>query len=216
MPTNNQSFRGSLLKPIHLGDAKARGLRAVFACPPDESDEIAHVVEQFDMKWPDFDKRFGLDSSRADIWEQRTKLFISRDLQIPLDDPHFYMRAAMKFAFRAIPGFSIKLPHEKRHGGQSEWPVQRMAQLFADIEFWRKKTKKNIREICNLLVRMPQYAERWADCGPANMCKIYSMTKKRLKKDLLFILEVCGPEATIPSNGIDPIEAAIKLHALKV
>jgi hypothetical protein len=36
------------------------------------------------------------------------------------------------------------------------------------------------------------------------------------RQSLRFQLNLCGPAATIPANRIDPIEAAINLHALKL
>jgi hypothetical protein len=46
--------------------------------------------------------------------------------------------------------------------------------------------------------------------------KAYSEAKKLRRQNFLFEMEICGPAAIIPANGIDRIQAAIDLHSLKV
>jgi hypothetical protein len=52
---------GPLIKPIHLGEAKPRGLRASFALPPDESDIKAHWGRELITRLAALDSLFGLD-----------------------------------------------------------------------------------------------------------------------------------------------------------
>ena len=45
--------------------------------------------------------------------------------------------------------------------------------------------------------------------------KPMSEAKKLRRQDFLFEMELCGPDALIPANGIDRIQAAIDRHSLK-
>jgi hypothetical protein len=42
------------------------------------------------------------------------------------------------------------------------------------------------------------------------------VAKKLRRQNFLFEMELCGPGAIIPANGIDRIQAAIDLHSLKI
>jgi len=50
---------------------------------------------------------------------------------------------------------------------------------------------------------------------PEMLRKAYSVANKRRIDDPAFKLRLYGGAALIASNGIDPIDAAIQLHALK-
>jgi hypothetical protein len=127
----------------------------------------------------------------------------------------FFERVGMALARRYVPGFAIRDPlKKKKHGAPREWTDERRAQLIADIEYLRKASGRSIREICKILPRLRGYSARWGrETGEALRVE-YGQAKKR--KDLLFDLTFCGPEATIPGNGLDRIEAAIQRHALQI
>jgi hypothetical protein len=205
----------SLFDRYFVADAPALGLRAAFALPPSEEDIAAHIQSEEKARWIALDKHFGLDSTAIDIAERRAKLLIALDTGTDGADPRWWERVAIALARRYVPGFAIRDPlKKKKHGAPREWTDERRAQLIADIEYLRKTSGKSIREICKFLPRLRGYSARWGrETGEALRTE-YGQAKKRT--DLLFQLILCGAEATIPANGIDRIEAAIKLHALQV
>ena len=215
MTRRRRRFTGSLLKKIDPDDAPALGLRAAFALPPSEEDIAAHIQSEEKARWIALDKHFGLDSTAPDIAERRAKLLIAFDTGTDVADPQWWERVGIALARRYVPGFSIRDPSKKmKHGAPREWTDERRAQLIADIEYLRKTSGKSIREICKFLPRLTGYSARWGrETGEALRVE-YGQAKKR--NDVLFDLIFCGPEATIPGNGIDRIEAAIQRHALQI
>ena len=215
MTRRRRRFTGSLLKKIDPDDAPALGLRAAFALPPSEEDIAAHIQSEEKARWITLDKHFGLDSTAPDIAERRAKLLIAFDTGTDVADPQWWERVGIALARRYVPGFSIRDPlKKKKHGAPREWTDERRAQLIADIEYLRKTSGKSIREIRKSLPRLTGYSARWGrETGEALRVE-YGQAKKR--NDLLFDLIFCGPEAAIPANGIDRIEAAIQLHALQL
>jgi hypothetical protein len=213
MGTKNP-FAGVLRKPIDLGEAPARGLRAAFALPPDESDQLAYAQTQLGARWKALDEFFGLKSNAPNIWEQRASMLIERKFAINSDASQWWGRLAIRIADGYVPGISFKQANKKKHGAPLEWTDVRLAELFADVEYMKKTTQLSDRGICELLSRKRQYRERWGKFKAATLRRAYLDAKKR-SKGVLFKLVLCGPAATIPSNRIDPIEAAIERHAIK-
>src|ERR1700730_1445179 len=154
-------FTGLLLKPIHLGDANPRGLRASFAAPPDESDIKAHLLEETSARYAALDEFFGLQSNSPKIWEQRAKALVVHEFNIPADALQSWERLTRYLTGRYVPGFSLKSLGKRKHGAPLEWDHNQSAQLFADIEFLRKNTGKSIDRICKELPILPGYARRW-------------------------------------------------------
>ena len=114
-----------------------------------------------------------------------------------------------------VPGFTVKMPGEKKHGRPREWTFERLAELFADVEFLKRERRLRVSAICGMLRRQKPYANRWAQFGVEALRKVYSEAKKLRRQNFLFEMELCGPAATIPASGIDRIQAAIDLHSLK-
>jgi hypothetical protein len=104
---------------------------------------------------------------------------------------------------------------ETRYSAHNYAPFERLAELFADVEFLKKKTGLSGSRICELLLRRKPYAERWAQFRVEALRKAYSGAKKLRRQKFLFEMELCGPAAIIPANGIDRIQAAIDLHSLR-
>jgi hypothetical protein len=208
-------FTGSLLKKIDPDEAPTLGLRAAFALPPSEEDIAAHIQSEERARWNALDKHFGLDSTATNITERRAKLLIALDTGTDVADPQWWERVAIALARRYVLGFSIRDPlKKKKHGAPREWTDERRAQLIADIEYLRKTSGKSTREICKILPRLRGYSARWGrETGEALRVE-YGQARKR--NDVLFDLIFCGPEAAIPANGIDRIEAAIQRHALQI
>jgi hypothetical protein len=209
-----KQFKGLLLKKIDPSAAPALGLGRAFALPPDEEDVAVYIQREKADRWVAFDRTFGLDTSAPDIAVQRVIALIEYDTGIDPDDPQWVDHAADVLARRHIPGFSLATAGSKRHGAPVEWTGLRLAELFADIEFLRKKTGKSIKEICKDLPRRKGYAKRWGRYSGEALRKAYTKARNH-SRGLLFQLEYFGT-AEMPAKGIDPIDAAIKRRALKI
>jgi hypothetical protein len=77
MATQKRPLTGLLSKPICLGEAKPRGLGALFAQPPDMNDLKAYVVSETEARFLELDRFFNLRSDSPDIWEQRGKALLA-------------------------------------------------------------------------------------------------------------------------------------------
>jgi len=216
MAARKRPLTGLLKKPIHLGEAKPQGLRESFALPPDQSDIEAHWRRELTKRLVAFDNFFGLESDAGDIWERRGKAFFAYLFKFQSDrrDQEWWMAFTCHLLRDRVPGFSVKMPGEKKHGRPHEWSFERLAELFADVEFLRKKTGLSVSAVCGLL-RQKVYAKRWAQCRVEALRKAYAKAKKLRQQNVLFEMELCGPASLIPANGIDCIQAAIDLHSLK-
>jgi hypothetical protein len=207
---------GLLCKAIHLDDAKPRDLRAVLLAPPDESDILAFIEEERRARFVELDMFFGLKTDRkVGIWEQRAKALVAYKFDVDSRDPQWWRRFTCYLLGRYVPGFSLKLPSHKKHGAPLEWNDEQLSQLFADVEFLKKKTGMSARDICKKLPKLRGYARRWGRHEGEALRKQYSRANS-YRRGVLFQFVLCGANATIPANGIDHIEAAIERHALKI
>jgi hypothetical protein len=216
MAAKRRQLTGLLRTPIDLGDARPKGLRMSFGLPPDEKDVKEHIVEQICARYAALDEFFELkaDGQAGDIWDQRIKALVAYLFNIDPSDPIWREKLAHALAGQ-IPGFSIKKPNRKRHGAPREWDDERLSQLFADIEFLKKKTGMSGGAVCKDLPRRKGYSERWGRCRAASLRKAYTAANK-YRGSVLFQFVLCGRDATIPSSGIDHVAAAIERHALKI
>jgi hypothetical protein len=215
MASRKRPFTGRLLKPIDLGEVKSRGLTAAFALPPSDDDIQAHIDDELNARWTELDEFFGLNSNAIDIWQQRARVINRREFGVEPDDPDWWGTLTRAMCYRYVPGFSFKLPRARKRGAPVEWGSAQLAQLFADVEYRKKKTRQSIRAICKWLPKSKAYAQRWGKYGPAALRKAYSEAVKR-RRHLLFEIELCGSLALIATNRADRIQAAIERHALKV
>jgi hypothetical protein len=208
-------FAGSLRKPIDLTEAPAGGLRAAFALPPDESDLLSYAASEIAVRLKSMDEFFGLNSKARDIWEQRAKALVARTYSVDPCDPNWWASLTFCLAKGHLPGLSLKGDNrKKKHGAPRQWTEELLAQLFADVEFLKKTTKLSVNEICKRLPRATNYVKRWGYFRPAGLRKQY-LEAKRSSRGLLFQFVLCGAAATILANRLDPVDAAIELHALK-
>jgi hypothetical protein len=213
-----RAFTGLLAKPIQIEDAKPRGLRIAFAAPPDETDVKAHISEEVFARCHELDKFFSLESNSRNIWEQRAKALLAYRFNILADALQSWEHLCCYLMRRYVPGFSLKRPGKKRFGAPTEWDSEQLAQLFADIEFLKKNSGKSVSEICKLLPTLTKgYTKRWGRYRGKRegLRKAYSKAKQLLDQDFRFRLYLCGGGSLIPSKRIDPIKAAIELHALQ-
>jgi hypothetical protein len=214
MRPKNRPFIGVLREAIDLGQAPARGCRLALALPPDDSDRLAYAQSGLQARWEALDNFYKLNSSAADIWEQRAKALVERKFGVRSTGPQWWARLACSIAGANVPGFSFRRADTKRIGAPDKWTDERLAQLFADVEYLKRKSPMSVRQICQRLPQKKEYKARWSKFNAAALRKAYLEAKKR-SRGLLFKITLCGVAATIPSNRVDPIEAAIELHALK-
>jgi hypothetical protein len=217
MTARKRPLTGLLIKQIDLDQAKPRDLRKPFAQPPDETDIKAYVVSETKARFAELDTFFKLKSDSPDIWKRRGKALLEyqHDFHFDRSEQEWWMACTYCLACRHVRGFTVKRPGETKHGAPREWTFRRLAELFADIEFLRRKTRLSVSRICGTLLRRGAYAKRWAQFGVEALRKAYSEAKKLRRQNLLFELELCGLAAAIPANGIDPIQAAINSHGLR-
>ena len=201
-------YTGVLLKPIYLDDSKPRGLRAALGAPADESDQLAHIEDALRARYAALDKFFGLESSSLDIWERRAKELIAHEFEITIDHPQWWRALTGYLVDAYVPGFSLTLPGQRKHGAPQEWDYWQLAQLFADIEYLKRKEHWSVRKICGELPKAKGYKQRWGR-------KAYSQANALRNKNTEFLLILSGGEWLIPTSGVDPIDAAIQRHGLK-
>jgi hypothetical protein len=208
-------FTGLLVKPVYTADAKARGLRATLAAPPDESDVKAHILAEISARYTELDKFFSLKSNSQNIWEQRAKALLAYKFNIPQSWEHL----ARYLTHRYVPGFSLKGPGASKRGAPVEWNFEQLAQVFADVESLKKQTGKKVSEVCKMLTNGTEkrYVKRWGlyRSKPNSLRKAYAKAKKLRLQNFMFELHLCGPEALMRAKRIDPIQAAIDRHALR-
>ncbi len=153
-------FTGLLLKPTDRHGAPARGLRRSLALPPDEGDFHTYLQEELRQRWSAVDKFFELDSTAADNWERRAKALVAHQFEVPSDHPQWWMALASRLAALYVPGFSVRLGHKRARGAPREWNDERRAQLFADVEYLKRKYRLSVRQICE---KLPRKLEHFQD-----------------------------------------------------
>jgi hypothetical protein len=214
MAADKRSFTGLLRKPIRLDEARAPDLHRAFALPPTEADVVDHIDDELEVRWAELDRCFGLDGTPGDVWEHRAKTLIAHDLGIAAHDQNWWGRLATRLACRQVPGFSIKYATQRKRGAPTKWTSDRLAELFADIEYLKRNRKVSIYAACGILARNKRYEPRWGKYQPKALEKSYLQAKKQRGR-IMFELNLCGPDALIADNRINRVEAAIERHALK-
>ncbi len=210
-------FTGLLLKAIRLDEVKPRGVRASLDASPDKSDLTAHISEALCARYGALDKFFGLQSRSENIWEQRAKAFLAYKFNIPAQSLQSWEALTRYLTGCYVPGFSLKGSGEKKLGAPLEWNFGQLAELFADVEFFKKNTGKSVSEICRTLPTLKGYVKRWGRYrGKAGgLRKAYGKAKKLRRQNFMFELQLCGPDALITGKNIDHTQAAIERHALR-
>src|SRR5262249_47862978 len=208
MAAQKRPFTGLLRKPIHLNDAKPGWLKPQFALPRDTDDLKAYVRDEYAKRLVELDEFFGLNSNAADIWERRAKALIGYEFGIESNGKEWWPRFALDLAARYVPGFKIKQLGQKKSGRPHTWSDQRLAQLFADVEFLKRKTGRSARNICGKLPAKSGYEKRWRDYGGDMLRKKHLEAEKR-RSDPNFEMLLCGPNALFSPGGVDRIAASI-------
>ena len=208
-PRKRRPFTGLLCKPIDLADAKPRGLRVSLAEPPNESDVKTHIMEEIEARYIALDTFFSLDSNSLNIWEERAKALLTYRFEIPAYALQSWEHLARYLTHRYAPGFSLKRPSKNRFGAPLEWDYDKLAKLFADVEFLRRNTSMGLREIFEKLpTQTREYTKRWGRHRgkPGGLRKAYAKAKKLLDQDFKFQLHLCGGE--VASRERPPADAA--------
>jgi hypothetical protein len=206
-------FTGLLSKPIHLNDAKPGWLKREFALRRDRDDVKAFAIDEYDKRLAAFDLLFRIDSRSADCWGQRVKALLAHKFGINSKEP--WETIFWYLAPQHVPGFIFKLIGQKKRGRPSKWTDELLAQLFADVEFLKRKRGLSVSNICRMLPTKSGYERRWKGFKGAALRNAYLEAKKR-RQILSFEFFLCGPHAVLSPTPVDLIEATIKLHALKL
>src|SRR5262249_14323631 len=196
-PRKRRPFTGLLCKPIDLADAKPLGPRVSLAEPPNESDVKTHIMEEIEARYIALDTFFSLDSNSLNIWEERAKALLTYRSEIPAYALQSWEHLARYLTHRYAPGFSLKRPSKNRFGAPLEWDYDKLAKLFADVEFLRRNTSMGLREIFEKLpTQTREYTKRWGRHRgkPGGLRKAYAKAKKLLDQDFKFQLHLCGGE----------------------
>jgi hypothetical protein len=212
---SKRPLTGRLLKPIDPGEAKPRGLRAQLALPPDESDVLAHIWNEGKARVAELNELLGLPPDVRDP-EQVAKALAEREFGIPRHAQNWWMRFATYLTRKTVPHFSFTKANKKKHGAPLQWTRERLMQLFADVQFLKKKKDWSVAAICKSLPTMKGYKERWARNKGGALRKAYVSANQLRQRDSLFLLELCGGDALIPERRGDLIEKAIERHALRI
>ena len=202
---------GCLRNPIDPTAAPARGLARSLGLPPDANDVRSYARSELKVRFAALDEFFGLDFNAQDIWQQRAKALVARKYNIDPSASDWWVELTLCLAQKHVPGLSFKRADKKNHGAPRQWTDEKLAQLFADIEFLKRTTKLSVKNICDRLPHSKNYVKRWGCYRPPGLRKQY-LKAKYLSRGLLFQFVLCGLSA-ISTNNIEG--AAIEQHALK-
>jgi hypothetical protein len=84
------------------------------------------------------------------------------------------------------------VPGQKKHGAPREWDFWQLAQLFADIEYLKRKANWSVRKICEELPKTKGYKQRWGRYKPDRLRRAYSQANALQKKNAVFQLILSG------------------------
>jgi hypothetical protein len=183
-PWSKRRFTDRLLKRIDPREAKARGLRAQLALPPDESDRRAHFRGEVEARIPGLNTFLGLPPDDRDP-ERLAKALIEREFGIPRDAPNWWDQFAAFLIWDRVPGFRSG---KKGHGAPRKWAPEQLMQLFADVEFLKKKTGQSVVKICRSLPTTKGYEERWGKWSRDALRKAYETANKLTERMACFAL----------------------------
>lgn len=213
MAARKRPFTGLLRKPIRLNDAKPGWLKPSFALPRDTDDVKAFAVDEYRKRLVAFDRFFRINSNSADCWEQRVKALLAHKLGVKAKEP--WETIFWHLAPQSVPGFRFKLIGQRKSGQPPKWTDEILAQLFADVEFLKRKTDLSTSNICIRLPSKRGYEERWKGYSGGALRKAYMEAKKRCKTRP-FESILCGSHTVYSLKNVDLIAAAIEMHALKL
>src|SRR5262249_3409347 len=142
------------------------------------------------------------------------KTLLGIEFGIALDHPAWGEQLKSALLARHFPGFRLKDPKARRRGAPIEWTEERLARLFADVHFLKKKRNLSVASICDCLCTNKHYKERWGAFTPAALVKAYTVASTR--KDLGYELTLCpGHQVGALPAGKERINLAIEHHALR-
>jgi hypothetical protein len=210
MAAGFRPFTKLLLTQIRLDEAKPGWMKSAFGLERDQDDLDNHVRAEREKRFVELDRFFGLTSNSPDIWEMRAQALIAREFGVEADDKDWWAVLTRRLANRFVPGFRIK----ERRGRPTSRDNERLARVFADVEFLKKNRGWRSGKIFENLRTKSGYDRRWGRYSAETLRKDYSDAKKR-RADLRFELLLCGENAVFTADS-DRILAAIEKHALKI
>jgi hypothetical protein len=209
-------FPPSLRNPIYLSDAPSTGLARQLGAPPSETCRRIYKEKETRARFRKLHKILKVDRNCQNVSEQRLRALAELKFGISPHAPDWWDQFFKSFAIDKVPGLTTKETAPRKPGNQPKWLLTRSAQLFADIEFEKQRTKKSDRSICEWLTKTKAYHERWGSYEPEALRKAHQKTLKKIrKKDREFAIELGHLITILPNNQKSLTEVAIELHALK-
>jgi hypothetical protein len=214
MAARFRPFTKLLRTPIRLDEANQGWMIAPFGLGQDPDVLRAHVDKEADKRFVEFDRFFGLRSRNANIWEMRAKALIAREFGVDVAEKRWWENLTRRLAVRFVPGFTIKMIGDKRRGRPAIRSDTHFAQLFADVESYRRNTGWPKGKTFKHLRTKRGYKRRWRRFNAEKLRKDYEEAKKR-RANPRFEFFLCGPSALLAADR-DRITGAIEKHALKI
>jgi hypothetical protein len=200
------------LKKIDLTEAKPRDLRAALAVPADENDVLAYYEDELKARIRELNEFLELDAGENNP-ERLAKALIEREFGILRASSNWWHEFAAYLVLNHVPGFSVDKDN-KKHGAPRRWTHERLAQLFADVEFVKKRTSLSTTAICKILRTKKSYKQRWGNHSVAALRTAYVQAHELLRENTSFFLQLGGGEVLMGKDA-DLIKVAIERHALQ-
>ena len=215
MARRKVSHTGRLSDPIKGSDAHARGLGKQLGAAASEADTYRFIQREREAKWLQLDKKLGLDSSCADIWEKRAKALFHERFALPADSHDWWKIVATALAISSYAGFAVEIDGDRTGEKQTKkWTDELLCQLYADVHFQLSRQRRSLRNVIKDLTTLWVYRKRWGNFSVEALRKAYSHAEKLSETSLLFRMTLYDGFFRI--NGLEPgVETAIALHALE-
>jgi hypothetical protein len=206
----NRPYKGVLVKPIDVGELRPKGLMATVGTSISKEDVRRFRDEKEGARWRELDKQLELGGD--EVWEVRARALAERHLKIPARGGKGWRSFAELLASEFVPGFTYVFDTKQR-GAPKRWSDERYAQIYADVELFKKRYPRlSVEAVCRRLPKHKAYTPRWGKTTPTALQKAYSQAV-RLHKDDLYKIRIYGLE--LP-RGADPVPMAIEKFALKI
>jgi len=160
-----------LFKRIDVSKAKATGLRAAFALPPDESDYERYMCDELCQHIEALDARFGLDINTPDLQQRRFRALFELTFGVPADSGDWNGRAFLALLLKTGVSFYI----EKR-GRPPKWSYDLSRLLVEDHQ--RLKRKYPDLKGDNFWIKLRSCRPTWAAHSIPALRKAYAEAKK--------------------------------------
>jgi hypothetical protein len=201
------------LAPVYLDDAPVTGLERAFALPPSREDYENYVLQTWRGRLHEGAANMGMAVGR-EFGEALSDALI-------MHNPKLLRKAGSRenVIWYALAD-SIRRPGYPKNGRPRD-SYDRLAQVYADLNFLKRKTGLSIRVICQNILnplmhkKYKLYEERYHGLNAVSLRKKYQQAAKLEKTDFRFVLFLSGHEGLLPNNDNNAMDAAIERHALK-